>query len=115
MADIPRGVQRPRRGCPPAVGGAGRAVRRRRGGREPRLRALRAVRGRADRRGLGGWGWGPQPPGDEAPGPRAISSEGAPIGADSAVGAGDPNRTAMRPAAEEPSASRKSAPYWRTL
>ena len=34
--------------------------------------------------------------------------EGAPLGADSAVGAGDPNRTAMRPPAEEPSASRKS-------
>jgi len=31
------------------------------------------------------------------------------MGADSAVGAGDPNRTAMRPPAEEPSALRKSA------
>src|SRR3990172_9309513 len=57
----------------------------------------------------GPWGWGPQPHRDEASGRRAISAEGAPIGADSAVGAGDPNRTAMRPPAEEPSALRKSA------
>src|SRR3990172_7398530 len=71
-----------------------------------RWRMGHQLTGRAARRGLGGWGWGPQPHRDEAPGPRAISSQGAPLGADSAVGAGDPNRTAMRPPAEEPSAQR---------